>query len=209
MTVNSEWVAGLSVYCKDVELLLQPSSMTAQTLDQFLASVERRAFRMALFATRNEADAMDIVQDTMMRLVQNYRQQGETEWPLLFQRILQNRLLDWHRQRSRLKRLFWWSDKDHRDEDDGQDWTESLADPVDNNPQVLLSRAKDIEAVNRAVEQLPIRQQQAFLLRAWEGYDVADTAAIMQCSAGSVKTHYFRALNHLRQLLEAGHDIAE
>lgn len=187
--------------------------MTELTLNSFLASVERRAFRMALLATRCEADALDLVQDAMMKLVQNYRSNAATEWPLLFQRILQHRIVDWHRHSNRRRRLFWWqgrSDDHEQDEDnvhlDSVHWIDSVADPVDSDPASLISRAKDIDTVLQAVEQLPIRQQQAFLLRAWEGFDVSATATAMGCSAGSVKTHYFRALSRLRQTLEASHE---
>lgn len=172
----------------------------ALTLDSFLAASERRAYRMALLATKRSADALDIVQDAMLQLVQHYRQRTPQEWPLLFQRILQNRILDWHRQQTRQRRWFWKSETTYT-EDEEEDSIAAIADPRENNPQELLQRASDVETVLRVVEQLPLRQQQAFLLRAWEGLDVAETATTMQCSEGSVKTHLFRALQTLRHAL--------
>lgn len=178
------------------------ATVTALTLDTFLASSERRAYRMALLATKRSADALDIVQDAMLQLVQHYRQRTPQEWPLLFQRILQNRILDWHRQQARQRRWFWQMGTIALDGEDDEDPIAAIEDPRENNPQELLRRASDVETVLRIVEQLPLRQQQAFLLRAWEGMNVAETAAAMQCSEGSVKTHLFRALQTLRAALE-------
>lgn len=173
-------------------------------LNAFLASVERRAYRMALLAAREHADALDIVQDAMFSLVKHYAEKPATEWPLLFQRILQNRILEWHRHQTRSKRWFsrWFSNSVDEDEEDPLALVE---DPQEGDPQVLLARAGDINIVLKCVEALPVRQQQAFLLRAWEGLDVADTAAAMQCSEGSVKTHYFRAIQTLRQTFVQAH----
>ena len=183
---------------------LCPNTMTATVtplnLDAFLAASERRAYRMALLATKRSADALDIVQDAMLQLVQNYRQRTPQEWPLLFQRILQNRILDWHRQQTRQRRWFWSAPVVEEDEEDP---IAQIVDSRENNPAELLQRAGDIETVSKAVEQLPLRQQQAFLLRVWEGLDVAQTAEAMACSEGSVKTHLFRALQTLRAALES------
>lgn len=182
------------------------ATVSALNLDAFLAASERRAYRMALLATRRSADALDIVQDAMLQLVQHYRQRAPQEWPLLFQRILHNRILDWHRQQTRQRRWFWQLGQgglaSALDEDE-EDPIAQIVDTRENNPAELLQRAGDIETVLKAVEQLPLRQQQAFLLRVWEGLDVAETAAVMQCSAGSVKTHFFRALQTLRAALES------
>lgn len=178
------------------------------TLDDFLASVERRAFSMARLASRSDTEALDIVQDSMLKLVQKYRHKPSQEWPMLFQRILQNCILDWHRQKTRSRRLFWWSVADNIDSGEHTDsistvWIDTVADHSEGNPSQLLARAEDAQQVMKAIEQLPIRQQQAFLLRAWEGFDVAETAQIMRCTSGSVKTHYFRAQARLKILLEA------
>ncbi|HET8710019.1 MAG TPA: RNA polymerase sigma factor [Spongiibacteraceae bacterium] len=177
------------------------AKVNALTLDAFLAASERRAYRMALLATKRSADALDIVQDAMLQLVQHYRQRTPQEWPPLFQRILQNRIMDWHRQQARQSRWFWQKGAINLNGDDDEDPIAIIEDPRENNPQELLQRASDVETVLRVVERLPLRQQQAFLLRAWEGLDVAETAAAMQCSEGSVKTHLFRALQTLRAAL--------
>lgn len=171
----------------------------ALSLDEFLAQVERRAYRTAMLSTRRSADALDIVQDAMTKLVQHYRDRSAAEWPLLFQRILQHRIMDWHRQQTRHKKWFWQSTPDL--EDDSEDIINSIVDEREQDPAELLARASDVKCVMSALEQLPLRQRQAFMLRAWEGFDVAETAAAMECSEGSVKTHYFRALQALREYL--------
>lgn len=176
-----------------------PSAIVPLNLDAFLASVEGRAYRMALLATRERADALDIVQDAMLRLVQHYRDRTSAEWPALFQRILQNRILDWHRQQRSKRWLVWL--KPVNEDEEAEQALEDIPDTREHNPAELLARAADMDTVLRAVEALPIRQQQAFLLRAWEGLDTAATAAAMECSEGAVKTHYFRALQTLRSAL--------
>jgi RNA polymerase sigma-70 factor (ECF subfamily) len=169
------------------------------SLDAFLAHIEKRAYRTALFTCRNSADALDIVQDAMMQLVQYYRARPAQEWPLLFQRILQNRITDWHRQQSSRRKWFWRSPMPV--DDDNTDVLDSIVDTRDINPEKLLERARDIDTVLATIEKLPLRQRQAFLLRTWEGLDVADTATAMQCSEGAVKSHLFRALQTIKQAL--------
>ncbi len=168
------------------------------TLDHFLAQVEQRAYRTALLSTRKSADALDIVQESMLKLVQHYRTRTAEEWPLLFQRILQHCIMDWHRQIARNRKWLWQSphfDDDHEEE------MNLIVDEREQDPVELLVRASDIKIVLSALEKLPMRQRQAFILRAWEGFDVKATAQIMGCSQGSVKTHYFRGLQILRGLL--------
>lgn len=169
------------------------------SMDAFLAQVERRAYRTALMTTKRPADALDIVQDTMLQLVQYYRARSHTEWPLLFQRILHNRIMDWHRQQTRQRKWFWQAPVN--DDDEEVDPVLDVVDEKEINPVDILARARDIEKVVELLQALPIRQRQAFLLRAWEGFDVATTAQTMECSEGSVKTHYFRALQSLRASL--------
>jgi len=169
------------------------------SLDAFLTHIEKRAYRTALFTCRNGADALDIVQDAMTQLVQYYRAQPADEWPLLFQRILQNRIMDWHRQQSTRRRWFWQATvKDDTD----TDLLDNVADERDIDPAAILERARDIDAAIAVIEQLPLRQRQAFLLRAWEGLDIKETADVMQCSEGAVKSHFFRAMQAIRQALE-------
>lgn len=184
-----------SVVSSDVDAV-SPSPIS---LEQFLSGIERRAYRSALLGTRKSADALDIVQDAMTQLVQHYRAQPAHEWPLLFQRILQHRIMDWHRQQTRLKKWFWQKPMDSGEDD--EDEVNQIVDEREQDPAELLARASDINCVIKALEQLPLRQRQAFMLRAWEGFSVQETAASMECSEGSVKTHYFRALQTLRQHL--------
>jgi len=172
----------------------------AQTLDRFLAGVERRAFRLAHIATGDVDEAMDLVQDAMLKLVQRYGMRDEAEWGPLFHTILQSRIRDWYRRtkvRNRWRQ--WFGRKDDRDEQD--DPLESIADQTQPSSEQQLMVKRAAMALDQALRTLPLRQQQAFLLRAWEELDVAQTAKAMGCSEGSVKTHYFRAVRTLRTLL--------
>lgn len=167
-----------------------------QALEQFLAGAERRAYQTALLTTRREADALDIVQDAMLQLVQHYRHRDSQEWPKLMQRILQNRIVDWVRQQQIQKGRFAMVLEDLE-----EDPLNQVADPKDINPLSLLSAQQDIQRVLRALEALPLRQRQCFLLRAWEGFDTQATAEALGISTGSVKTHYARSLDKLTQAL--------
>lgn len=170
-------------------------------MDGFLRSVERRGFMMARVALGNEDDALDAVQDTMLRLVQRYATRPAAEWRPLFYRILQNRITDLHRRR-RIGSLFEaWRPRPAEGEED-VDPVQELPDPAPGNPERLVAGERRGEALERALAELPPRQQQAFMLRCWEGLSTAETAQAMGCSEGSVKTHYFRALEALRGKLE-------
>lgn len=155
---------------------------------------------MARFATGNADDAHDIVQDAMLTLVRSYADRGEQEWGPLFHAILQSRIADWHR-RSKVRNRFrvWFGGKS---EDDEADPLQNIADSHSPNPAGQLQDKQAMAALESAVRKLPVRQQQAFLLRVWEGLDVAQTARAMKCSEGSVKTHYSRAVHALREQLE-------
>ena len=171
----------------------------------FLADIEGRAFSMAQFATGNRDDALDIVQDTMMKLVQKYSTQPAEQWRPLFYSILQTRILDWHRRQSVRNRFRSWLHlKDASDDEDAENPLEQFADAPQAAPDIALQDAQFGEDLNTALRKLPLRQQQVFLMRVWEGMDIAETAAAMQCSPSSVKTHYSRALEKLRSQLE-GH----
>lgn len=169
-----------------------------QALDRFLASVERRAFVTARFATRNADDALDIVQDTMLQLVNRYAGRGEQEWGPLFYTILQSRISDW-RRRSKVRNQFrvWFGN-----DEDSSDGLQNLPDNHSPGPDKQSAGHAAMAALETAIGKLPARQQQAFLLRVWEGMDVAQTARTMKCSTGSVKTHYSRAVHALRTQLE-------
>jgi RNA polymerase sigma-70 factor (ECF subfamily) len=174
--------------------------MTSRALEQFLASVEKRAFKIAQLGLRNEEDSLDAVQDAMMKLVQSYAARPAEEWRPLFYRILSNRIRDLQRRRTVRGRIMAWLPQ--RDAEDDEDF-----DPIAQAPSHDASPAKRLEldeamqALEEAVAALPARQQQAFLLRNYEGLDVNETATAMGCSEGSVKTHYFRALETLRARL--------
>lgn len=171
-----------------------------RALDRFLASVERRAFRIAHIATGDADDAMDIVQDSMLTLVKRYGMRKETEWGPLFHRILQNRIRDWYRRTKVRNRWRHWFGTG-KDDDEDEDPIQAVADQTQlpSDEQVALKQAT--LALEHALRALPLRQQQAFLLRAWEELDVSQTARAMGCSEGSVKTHYFRAVQTLRKVL--------
>jgi RNA polymerase sigma-70 factor (ECF subfamily) len=173
---------------------------TMAALNRFLAGVERRAFRMARIALRHDEDALDVVQDAMLRLAQRYATRDPAEWPALFHRILQNRVRDVQRRRvvrGRVMALLPW-----RRDDDGAaaDPVAEAADPVPG-PAAQVEGAALLGALEAALHELPARQREAFMLRSVEGLDVAQTAAAMGCSDGSVKTHHFRALQALRAKL--------
>lgn len=170
-------------------------------LDTFLEQAERRAYHMALYATKNPEEALDIVQDAMMKLAQQYGDKSSDEWPPLFHRILQSRINDWFRRENVRKKWRTWLSFTSNDEEI-EDPLENIGEVVNNRPDDKLSQSRAMSALDDAVNQLPLRQQQAFLLRCWEGLSTEQTAKAMNCSQGSVKTHYSRAIHQLRENLE-------
>jgi RNA polymerase sigma-70 factor, ECF subfamily len=170
-----------------------------RALDRFLASVERRAFRIAHIATGDVDEAMDLVQDSMLKLVKRYGTREEAEWGPLFHTILQSRIRDWYRRTKVRTRWRQWFGQG-QDEDD-EDPIQAVADQNQMPCDEQLALKQAMAALEQALRALPLRQQQAFLLRAWVELDVCQTARAMGCSEGSVKTHYFRALQTLRTLL--------
>jgi len=173
---------------------------TSRALDQFLSSVEKRAFKIAQLGLRNDDDALDAVQDSMMKLVQSYASRAVDEWRPLFYRILANRIRDMQRRRTVRGRIMAWLPV--RDAEDDQESDPMAQVPShDPGPAKRLELDEAIGVLETAVAELPPRQQQAFLLRNFEGLDVGETASAMGCSEGSVKTHYFRALENLRAKL--------
>jgi len=179
------------------ESVLQQS----RALDRFLAGTERRAYRIAQMALRNEDDALDVVQGAMLRLARNYGQRPSEEWQPLFYRILYNGIRDAQRRRTVRSRIFaLWPGSSRDGDEEPNDPYEHVADGAPE-PSARLMAAEAMEKLESALGQLPARQQEAFTLRCLEGLDVAATAAAMGCSEGSVKTHYFRALQTLRAQL--------
>lgn len=170
------------------------------SLDAFLAQVERRAFRMAEMQLGHREDAFDAVQDAMLRLVRHYRDKPAAEWSPLFWGILRRRIVDLQRRRKvRSIVVGWLGGGRDGDGDELPAW-----EPADRGPGPLdrLQDAQSYRDMALAVERLPRRQREAFMLRVLEGLDVADTAQAMGCSEGSVKTHLSRAMHHLRDQLE-------
>ena len=177
-------------------------------LAAFLKGVERRAFKQAVFAVREQEAALDIVQDAMLRLAEKYGDRPGTELPLLFHRIMQNAIRDWFR-RQRVRSL--WTTllsslSPGRDDDD-QDPLETLeaadGSNVEEAPGDQLERAQVLEIIDEEISRLPERQREAFIMRYWEELDVAETARRMRCSEGSVKTHCSRATHTLAAALRA------
>ncbi len=181
---------------------------TERELSDFLKSVETRAFKRSIYHVRNEEAALDIVQDSMMRLAEHYGDRPAEELPMLFQRILSNCTLDWFRRQKTRNALFSnMSDFDVAGEDgdfnlletlqidDGSHRTESAEDTT--------WRAQVLHQIEAEIQALPARQREAFLMRYWEEMDVAETAAAMGCSEGSVKTHCSRAVHSLGKALKA------
>lgn len=173
----------------------------AARLDAFLREVERRALKMAQLATRNIDDALELVQEAMLGFVKRYAQKPASDWKPLFYSVLDSRIGDFHRRQNVRGRFFSWLRPDP--DDAAQDPLAQIADVEQLPPLELLAGSQAGAALDAALRDLPGRQRQAFLLRVWEGFDVAQTAAVMQCSEGSVKTHLFRALHALRARLEA------
>jgi len=173
-----------------------------ESLGRFLTSVEQRAFRMAQIATGNRDDALDIVQDAMLNLVRRYRTKQETEWRALFFKIVQSRIRDRYRRNTVRMRWRAWLGRKDDSEETTYDPMGDIPDPSPHSPAEQVMVGDGIAALNGALRSLPFRQQQVFLLRAWEGMSVRDTAAAMRCSEGSVKTHYSRAVHTLRVILK-------
>ena len=184
----------------DVDLTDPEAKTQSRALNQFLAGVELKAFKIAQAALRHEDDALDAVQDAMLQLARAYADRPEQEWKPLFYRILENRIRDMQRRRTVRGRVIAWLP--FRGEDD-EDEPDPIAQAPSPEPQPVrrLELDEAVGALEKALEGLPRRQQQAFMLRTLEGLDVAETAAAMGCSEGSVKTHYFRALQSLRAQL--------
>ena len=154
---------------------------------------------MTELAVGNKDDALDILQDAMCRLVERYGMRPPEEWGPLFRTILHSRIQDWRRRESVRRRFRFWFTHSGNEED--SDPVQQVADDQRPGPERDLSNRRSMHALGRALRNLPLRQQQAFMLRVFEGLDVDGTAEIMRCTAGSVKTHFSRAVHYLRQEL--------
>jgi RNA polymerase sigma-70 factor (ECF subfamily) len=169
--------------------------------------VERRAYKQALFAVRDEHVALDVVQDAMIKLAEKYGNKPVEELPMLFQRILQNTIRD-HYRRQKVRQTWvslFSALKPEHDADEESDPLEHLAGGESSppTPDESIEQNQTISTIESAISQLPPRQREAFLLRYWEGYDTAETALAMGCTEGSVKTHCSRAVQALAQTLKS------
>ena len=187
--------------------VLEDKLATQEQLAAFLAEVERRAFKQAVFAVRDQHLALDIVQDAMLKLTDKYAARPEAELPLLFQRILQNTIRDFYR-RQKVRSLWTTLFSSLQAKEDNEEYdplesieTEGLGGKTDG-PDDRLERSQIARVIGQGLERLPPRQREAFLLRYWEELDVAETAKAMGCSEGSVKTHCSRATHALAAFLK-------
>ncbi len=179
---------------------------TERELDAFLRGVEKRAFKRTFYHVRNEESALDIVQDSMMKLAEHYGHKSPEELPMLFQRILSNTTLDWFRRQKTRNALFTpLGDFDSALGYGEFDVLEALISNSDNlqqeSSQSQAERAQTLHAIELEIQNLPTRQREAFLMRYWEELDLAETASAMGCSQGSVKTHCSRAVSALAKAL--------
>ena len=181
---------------------------TDKELSDFLAGVEKRAFKQAVYAVRKDESALDIVQDAMIKLAEKYGDKPSAELPMLFQRILQNTISDFFR-REKVRNTWVSLFSSMSTTADGEDFdvleiyqSESENDVVESSAEKL-ERAEMLRIIEEEVEKLPSRQREAFLMRYWNDMDVAETAEAMKCSVGSVKTHCSRAPHALAKALKA------
>jgi RNA polymerase sigma-70 factor (ECF subfamily) len=170
--------------------------------------VERRAFKRSVYHVRDEEAALDIVQDSMMKLAEHYGDKPITELPMLFQRILSNTTLDWFRRQKTRRALFSNMSDFESASDDGDFNILETLEATDNSKKTesaedSTSRAQTLHQIEDEIQKLPGRQREAFLMRYWEEMDVAETASAMGCSEGSVKTHCSRAVLALSKALKA------
>jgi RNA polymerase sigma-70 factor (ECF subfamily) len=178
---------------------------TREELSEFLAGVERRAFKQAVFAVRDESHALDIVQDAMMKIAENYGDRPAAELPPLFTRILQNTIHDFFRRskvRSTWVTLFSSLTSEDDPDADPLETLEASGDTRSESTETAFEREQIVAIIEEEVARLPARQREAFLLRYWEDLDTAEAAAAMGCSEGSVKTHCSRATHALAKALK-------
>lgn len=168
-------------------------------LNRFFTDVEKRALRIAEISIRDRDEALDLVQDAMIKLARNYADRPGEEWTPLFYRILQNRIRDWQRRQMVRNRVMVFFGRGT--EDDDYDPIAAAPDPAGRTPDEELQSHEAMQSLEVAVAGLPGRQREAFMLRTFEGLDVTGTASAMGCSEGSVKTHYSRAVHRLRETL--------
>lgn len=168
-------------------------------MDEFLRSIERQAYRMALFSCHHEDDALDLVQEAMCSFVRKYAARPESQWKLLFYRILQNKIRDFYRREKVRNRWRAWVSAANEETD--AEPLEQFADERAMSPEGVLNQKQSFAMLEAALKRLSLKQRQVFLLRAWEELSVQETATIMGCTEGTVKTHFSRANEQLRRIL--------
>ncbi len=193
----------LSIAQREASLGREGALDSGAPIEAFLREVEARAYRIALVNIRDRDEALDIVQDAMIRLVGRYANRPSAEWPPLFYRILQNRIRDVQRRRTVRSRILSFFGGTASEEE--HDPIAEAPAPREDNPLERATAGDAMQALEQALAALPARQREAFTLRNFEGLDVAGTAVAMRCTEGSVKTHYSRAVHRLREML-ADHD---
>jgi RNA polymerase sigma-70 factor (ECF subfamily) len=191
--------AVFEVSCTGKPLVGVGTLQQQQKLNLFLLDVEKRALRIAEISVRDRDEALDLVQGAMIKLAGKYADRDTDEWTPLFYRILQNGIRDWHRRQAVRNRVMVWFGKGRADED--YDPIAAAPDPLGRTPDEQLQNQEAMQSLEHAIGNLPARQREAFMLRTFEGMDVATTASTMGCSSGSVKTHYSRAVHSLRETL--------
>lgn len=169
-------------------------------MEDFLKSIERRALQMTKLATGDGELAMDLVQDAMLKLVEKYSSKPAHQWRPLFYRILNNKITDFYRRKAVKDKLF----TSQVSEDSDSEMTGVIAAMARSadNPDNRAQSEQRVARLIASLYQLPPRQKQTFMLRCWEGLSTEQTASAMNCSQSSVKTHYSRALQALRDQLE-------
>lgn len=184
------------------------SLASEKELSLFLKDAERRAFQRTFYHVRNTEAALDIVQDSMMKLAEHYGDKPVDSLGPLFQKILSNCIMDWFRKQKTHNTLFSnISDFESDDDQPHLDVIEKLFSHSNSkkneSPEDLKHRAQTLREIELEIKNLPARQREAFLMRYWEDMDLAETANAMGCTQGSVKTHCFRAINALARALSA------
>lgn len=174
-----------------------------QTMEQFLRHIDQRAFHFVRASVGNIEDTHDIVQESMYKLVQKYADKPTVDWKPLLYKIMSSKIADFHRRRAVREKILFQAPA-HPDQDEDYLQTQVLAGVAldSDTPLPSLESERRIDHLTETVKSLPARQQQAFMLRCWEGLSTRDTAIAMSCSEGSVKTHYSRAMSRLREQLE-------
>jgi len=184
------------------QVQVKSMDLTAQ-LNRFFIEHEKKAYTIAFMSLKNQDDALDVVQDVMLKFVEKYKNKNATLWAALFYRMIQNRITDFHRKNTKKRKYFSFFNKDEENivENVADDKYVSVLNQIDNEMK--------IENLQQALHALSSRQLQAFICRIWEGLSVAQTAKSMKCSQGSVKTHLFRALKQIRLQIKTTEAVAE